>query len=457
MSTWLALLIVFLILPMTPAAGQPATTSDIESRVGAVLSRLSLEQKLGQLEQLGADPKTGRLRDGQDQLVRDGRLGSLFNVRGVGNVNEVQRMAVEGSAAKVPILFAFDVIHGYRTVFPIPLGEASSWDTAMVERDAAIAAEEASAAGIRWAFAPMVDIARDPRWGRIAEGSGEDPFLGAAMARARVRGLQGDDPFAPGHVVACVKHWVAYGAAEGGREYNAAEVSERTPREEYFPPFRLALDSGALTFMTALNTVDRLPATADPFTIGKVLRGEWKFDGLIVSDYQAVKQLIDHGMAADEAQAARLALEAGVDMEEETSLFRDQGKALVDEGRLPFSGVDEAARRVLRLKFQLGLFDRPYLDESREDRVIRTRDHVEAARRAAARSLVLLKNEGRLLPLGPGLRTIAVLGPVADDRRTPRATGRETVRPKTWSPCSRDQGTIREGGKPDAGRPRQGL
>jgi beta-glucosidase len=419
MRSRFVLLIGFLSLQPMPSSGQSGKIEDVESRVNAVLGRLTLEQKLGQLEQLGADPKTGRLIEGQDALVRGGRIGSLFNVRGARNVNEVQRMAVEQSEAKIPILFAFDVIHGYRTVFPIPLGEASTWDPAMVERDARIAAAEASAAGVRWTFAPMIDIARDPRWGRIAEGSGEDPLLGAAMARARVRGFQGDDPGAPGHVVACAKHWVAYGAAEGGREYNAAEVSERTLREVYFPPFRSALDAGVLTFMTALNTVSGFPATADPFTIGQVLRREWSFDGLVVSDYKAVKQLVAHGLAADDDEAARLALAAGVDMEEETSLFRDHGPKLVADGKLPVSRIDEAVRRVLRLKFRLGLFDHPYVNEAREAGATRSSENLTAARSAAARSLVLLKNDGPLLPLGSDLRKIAVLGPLADDRTTP--------------------------------------
>jgi beta-glucosidase len=414
----MAILILVLILAL-PAVAQPAPRADVEARVEALMSRLTLQEKLGQLQQLGGDADSGRLRDGQGELVRKGRIGSLLDVRGARNVNEVQRIAVEESSAKVPILFGFDVLHGYRTVFPIPLGEACSWDPIAVEHATRIAAAEASAAGVRWVFAPMVDIARDPRWGRIAEGAGEDPYLGSVMARARVRGFQGDDFGAPDRVVACAKHWVAYGAAEAGREYNAAEVSERTLRTVYFPPFRAALDAGVGTFMTALNTIDGIPATANPFTLGRVLRGEWQFDGLVVSDYNAVKQLVPHGLAADDDDAARLALLAGIDMEEESTLFRAHGARLVGDGKVPLARVDEAVRRVLRLKCRLGLFDHPYTDESRERDVMLSPEHRAVARVIAGRSLVLLKNEGHVLPLRADLRSIAVLGPLADDRDTP--------------------------------------
>ncbi len=403
---------ILALVPTAPPAGEAA-------RIEALLARMTLEEKFGQLQQLGGDAKTGGLLAGQRELLRQGRIGSLLDVRGARNVNEVQRVAVEESRLKIPILFGFDVIHGYRTIFPICLAEASSWDPAAVEQAARIAAAEASAAGVRWAFAPMVDIARDPRWGRIVEGSGEDPFLGSVMARARVCGFQGDDYGAADRVIACAKHWVAYGAAEAGREYNAADISERTLRTVYFPPFRAALDAGAGTVMTALNTVNGIPATAHPFTLSEVLRGEWKFDGLVVSDYNAVKQLIAHGMAADEAEAARLALLAGIDMEEQSRLFNTHGPQLVRDGRLPQTRVDQAVRRVLQLKLRLGLFDHPYTDESRERAVLLSREHLAAARALAGRSLVLLKNDRGVLPLRKDLRSIAVLGPLADDREAP--------------------------------------
>ena len=378
-----AISIIFLSVSPVLAAAQATPRGDVDAQIDAVLGRMTLEDKLGQLQQLGGDPKSGRLLDGQRELIQRGKIGSLLNVRGAQNVNEVQRVAVEESPSKVPILFGFDVIHGYRTIFPSPLGEASSWDPASVERAARIAAAEASAAGVRWVFAPMVGIARDPRWGRIVEGSGEDPYLGSVL-RGRVRGFQGTGYAEPDRVVACAKHWVAYGAVEAG-EYNAADVSERSLRSIYFPPFRAALEAGVGTFMTALNTVDGIPATANPFTLGRVLRGEWRFDGLVVSDYNAVKQLVAHGMAADEREAARLALLAGVDMEEESVLFNNIAQ-LVGDGKVPLSRIDEAVRRVLRVKCRLGLFDRPYIDPDREGPVLLSREHLAAAREVAARS-----------------------------------------------------------------------
>ena len=413
------ILFLALVIPASPSVAQPPPQPGEEARIDALLRRLTLEEKLGQLQQLAGNAKTGRLLDGQRDLIRRSGVGSIYEVRGAANVNEVQRFAIEESSSKIPILFGFDAIHGYRTIFPIPLGEASSWDPASVERAARIAAREAAAAGVRWVFAPMVDIARDPRWGRIAEGAGEDPYLGSAMARARVRGFQGDDFGAPDRVVACVKHWVAYGAAEGGREYNTADVSERTLRTVYFPPFRAALDAGVGSIMTALNAVDGIPATANPFTLGRVLRGEWGFNGLVVSDYNAVRQLVTHGMASDEVDAARLALLAGIDMEEKSELFNKHGAQLVSDGRVPLARIDEAVRRVLQLKSRLGLFDHPYTDEDRERAVVLSRENLAAAREVAGRSLVLLKNDGAVLPLRDDLRSIAVLGPLADDREAP--------------------------------------
>jgi beta-glucosidase len=400
------------------AEAQTVPHREDAARIESILKRLTLEEKLGQLQQLGGDPNTGRPQPGQIDLIRKGAVGSLLNVRGAANVNSTQRVAVEQSTSKIPLLFAFDVIHGYRTVFPIPLAEASSWDPGGVERAARIAALEASAAGVRWVFAPMLDIARDPRWGRISEGFGEDPFLASVMARAKVRGYQGDDLAAPDRVVACAKHWVAYGAAEAGRDYNTVDLSERTLRTIYFPPFRAAIDAGVGTVMTSFNTINGIPAAANPFTLGKVLRGDWQFDGVVVTDYEAVPQLIPHGVAADESEAARLALLAGNDMEMQSRLFSARIPQLIDDGRVSTARIDESVRRVLRLKLKLGLFDHPYSDESRE-RVIFIPEHQAAAREIAGRCLVLLKNDGGLLPLGKDIRSIAVLGPLADDKESP--------------------------------------
>jgi beta-glucosidase len=288
---------------------------------------------------------------------------------------------------------------------------------------------EASAAGLKWTFAPMVDIARDPRWGRISEGAGEDPYLGSAMAQARVRGFQGEDPAAPDRVLACVKHWVAYGAAEGGRDYNTVDLSEQTLRTIYFPPFQAALEAGAGTVMSSFNTINGVPASANPFTLTDVLRKEWRFDGFVISDYESVKELIAHGVAANEAEAAQEALTAGIDMEMVSRLFSNQVPRLVQEGRVSQANLDEAVRRVLRIKLRLGLFERSYADEARETRVMGAQEHQAAAREVAARSMVLLKNEGGVLPVSSQVKSIAVLGPLADDRDTPLSHWRGNGRP----------------------------
>lgn len=406
-----AIALLLLILPViaVPSDG------DIERRVDALLRRMTQEEKLGQLQILDGEAN-GNYRPEHVEMIRKGLLGSTLNVRGAKRTNELQRIAVEQSRLKIPVLFGFDVIHGYRTIFPISLGEAASWDPATVERAASVAAAEAAASGVRWTFAPMVDIARDPRWGRISEGAGEDPYLGAAMARARVRGFQGRDYSAPDKVIACAKHWVAYGAAEGGRDYNTTDVSERTLREIYFPPFKAALEAGVGTFMSAFNDLNGVPTSANPFTLTTVLRNEWKFDGFVVSDYESVRELINHGLAANEEEAARAALSAGVDMEMISRLYGKYAPQLIREGKLTQANIDEAVRRVLRIKFRLGLFDRPYTDEAREQTIILSRANVEAAREVAARSMVLLKNEREVLPISRDIRSIAVIGPLADNQ-----------------------------------------
>jgi len=397
------------------AIAAPPLDADVESKVAALLSQMTLEEKLGQLQQLDGEAD-GTPRPEHLVLARKGLLGSVLNVRGAKNVNALQHAAAAESRLGIPLLFGFDVIHGYRTIFPIPLALASSWDPALVERAARVAAGEAEAAGVRWTFSPMVDVARDPRWGRIAEGAGEDPYLGSVMARAWVRGYQGDVPSQPGRVAACAKHWVGYGAAEGGRDYNTTEISERTLRETYFPPFKAAVDAGALTLMSAFNDLDGVPASGNAFTLTQVLRGEWGFSGFVVSDYNAVNELISHGIAADGAEAARLALPAGVDMEMVSTHYAKNLPALLKAGKVPPSAVDAAARRILRVKVRLGLFDRPYADAERERAAMLTSASRAEARVAAARSLVLLKNAGNVLPLSKNVKTVAVVGPLADDR-----------------------------------------
>ncbi|PYS25258.1 MAG: glycosyl hydrolase, partial [Acidobacteria bacterium] len=309
---FLALICASILLFAPSVQTASAQRKDVEKEINALLARMTLAEKLGQLQQLDGEAN-GNFRPEHRELVRKGLLGSTLNVRGAARTNELQRIAIDESRLKIPVLFGFDVIHGYRTIFPVPLGETSSWDPPLAGRSASIAAAEARAAGVHWTFAPMLDIARDARWGRIVEGAGEDPFLGSAMARARVRGFQGRDYSALDKVLACAKHWVAYGAAEAGRDYNTTDLSEGTLRQIYFPPFKAAVDEGVGTFMSAFNDLNGVPSSANPFTLTKVLRGEWKFDGFVVSDYTSVQELMQHGVAANEPEAASLALNAGVD------------------------------------------------------------------------------------------------------------------------------------------------
>jgi beta-glucosidase len=421
---WLAAAVLLSSVPLAsqaqrrqrPARGRATQVNDIERRVDALLARMTLEEKLGQLQQLGGD-NAGHANPDIYEIARAGRLGSTLGVRGAANTNDLQRAAVEGSRLKIPLIFGFDVIHGYRTIFPIPLGEAASFDPSTAERSAYVAATEARAAGVHWTFAPMVDVARDARWGRIAEGAGEDTYLGSKMARARVRGFQGPDYSARDRVVACAKHFAAYGAAESGRDYNTTDMSEQRLREVYLPPFKAAVDAGVATLMSAFNDINGVPASGNPFTLTKILRGEWKFDGFVVSDYTSVQEMIAHGYAADGADAARLALPAGVEMEMVSRLYNQNAAALLSQGKLRMSDVDEAVRRILRIKFRAGLFDRPYVDEARESSVTLSAENLRAAREVAARSLVLLKNDANILPLKKDLKSVAVVGPLADDPR----------------------------------------
>ena len=431
LSLLLYLIVVLALLLSTPPSSAQRP-NDVERRVNALLAQMTLAEKLGQLQQLDGEGN-GNFRPEHLDLVRKGLLGSTLGVRNGGRPNQLQRVAVEESRLKIPLLFGFDTIHGYRTIFPIPLGEAASWDPSLAERSSSIAAKEAYAAGLRWTFAPMVDIARDPRWGRITEGSGEDPFLGAAFARARVRGFQGGDYSQPGKILACAKHWVAYGAAEGGRDYNTTEMSEQTLRSIYFPPFKAAVDAGVGTFMSAFNALNGVPTSANHFTLTTVLRDEWKFDGFVVSDYTSVKELINHGYAANDKEAALLALNAGVDMEMVSRLFNQHGPELLQEKKWTQATIDEAVRRILRIKFRLGLFDHPYVDESLEKTAYLTVDNRAVAREVAAKSMVLLKNDRDTLPLAKTVRSIAVIGPLADDKRSPLGW---------WSGDGRDDDTV---------------
>ena len=401
-----------------------ASLSDASSerKVEALLRKMTLEEKVGQLVQYSAGQPTGpgTGRTDYEDMIRKGEVGALFNITTARTVNIFQHIAVEQSRLHIPLLFGLDVIHGFRTEFPIPLGLASSWDPELVEQTARIAARETSASGIRWAFSPMVDIARDARWGRIAEGSGEDPFLGAALARAYVRGYQGERLDAADSIAACPKHYVGYGAAEGGRDYNTVELSEHTLRQFYLPPFRAAVDAGAATLMSAFNSLNGVPTSANPFTLKQILRKEWGFQGLVDSDWTSVAELIAHGIANDGAAAARKAFLGGVDMDMASSLYHENLAQLVRSGEVPEAAVEEAVRRVLRVKFELGLFEHPYADETREAGAMVQPESLALARTAAERSLVLLKNanfpgEAPILPFSADAKTIALIGPLADD------------------------------------------
>lgn len=391
-----------------PAAPQVQTERKIES----LIARMTLAEKLGQLQQLDGEGN-GKYRPEHLEIARNGLLGSTLNVRGARMTNELQRAALE-SRLKIPILLGFDVIHGYRTIFPVPLGESASWDLDLIEKNSAVAAAESRAAGVHWTFAPMVDIARDPRWGRIIEGAGEDTFLGSQIAFARVRGFQGTDYSQPNRIMATAKHWVGYGAAEAGRDYNTTNISERSLREIYFPPFKAAVDAGVGSFMTSFNDLDGVPATGNPFVLKDVLRREWRFDGLVVSDYTAVLELIFHGLAKDEPSAAMHGLNAGTDMEMVSRLYNKYGEQLVKEKRVSMAVIDQAVRNVLRVKYRLGLFDNPFADENLEKAEVFKKANRDAAKLAAEKSFVLLKNENKTLPISKATREIAVIGALAN-------------------------------------------
>ncbi|HEY0674502.1 MAG TPA: glycoside hydrolase family 3 N-terminal domain-containing protein [Longimicrobiales bacterium] len=402
--------------------------------VDALLARMTLEEKAGQLTQAGGEwSNTGPTVPAVTNAdIRAGRIGSLIGVHGARVTREAQRVAVEESRLGIPLLLAHDVIHGFRTIFPVSIGEASSWNPAAVEKSARIAAIEATAHGLNWTYAPMVDIARDPRWGRIVEGAGEDPYLGSAMAAARVRGFQGTDLAAHNTMLATAKHFVAYGGAEAGRDYNVVDISERTLHEIYLPPFQAAVQAGAQSVMAAFNEVSGVPMHAHGALIDGLLRRQWGFDGVLVSDYTGIMELLHHGVAGDTAHAVQVALEAGVDVDLMASFYLKELPRLVRAGRVREADLNEAVRRVLRAKYRLGLFDDPYRynDEARERALTLHPDHVAFARQLARESIVLLKNEGNALPLSRDLRAIAVIGPLANDARSALGSWAAAGRPE---------------------------
>jgi len=391
----------------------PIPDDQVKARVEALLAQMTLEEKVGQLTQVagGLFPEAK-----PEEALRKGGAGSILWLNDTKKFNELQKVAVEEPRLKIPVLYGLDVIHGYRTIFPVPLAMAASWDPSVHERAAAVAAKEARAAGIHWTFAPMVDIARDARWGRIVEGAGEDPYLGAAIAAAQVRGFQGPYLGAPDHVLACAKHFGAYGAADGGRDYDPVYVPEGRLRNVYFPPFQAAVNAGVGSFMSAYMDLNDVPAGGNRWLLTDVLRGEWGFKGFVVSDAMGVGNLEILHFARDGRDAAWKALSAGLDMEMASGRFPQHLAALVKDGQLAAAQLDEAVRRVLAVKVRLGLFEKPYTDEARVESVLTDPAHRKEARLAAQRSMVLLRNEGKALPLPKTLTSLAVIGPLADSK-----------------------------------------
>ncbi|MFA6456395.1 MAG: glycoside hydrolase family 3 N-terminal domain-containing protein [Bacteroidota bacterium] len=406
------ILSLLLIFAFTAVAQQQS----IEQRIDSLLKLMTLEEKIGQMNQYNDDwTATGPTTVDNDKAnqVRNGQLGSLLNCLGTERTRRWQTIAMQ-SRLKIPLLFGQDVVHGYKTTFPIPLAEACSWDLDAIQRSARIAATEASAGGIHWTFAPMVDIARDPRWGRVMEGAGEDPYLGSLVASARVKGFQGKALGDVTSLMACAKHYAAYGAAIGGRDYNSVDMSDRMLWEVYLPPFKAAAEAGVATFMNSFNDINGVPATGNAYLQRDILKGKWDFKGFVVSDWGSIGEMINHGNVKNSYEAALSAVTAGSDMDMESRCYKNNLAQLVNDKKVPVAVIDDAVRRILRKKFELGLFDDPfkYCNAEREQHELNNPDHAKAAREIAAKSIVLLKNENHLLPLSKNTKTIAFIGPL---------------------------------------------
>ena len=388
---------------------------------------MTLEEKIGQMNQYnGFYNATGPAPEVGDQKVKyenvkKGLVGSMLNVRGVDEVRAFQKLAVEESRLGIPIIFGFDVIHGYKTTFPIPLAESASWNLDLIEKSARMSAKEASAAGLNWTFAPMVDITRDARWGRVMEGAGEDPYLGSLIAAARVRGFQGNDLSSYETIASTAKHFAAYGFAESGKDYNTVDIGINTLHNIVLPPFKATVDAGVKTFMNSFNDLNGIPATADKYLQRDILKGDWNFDGFVVSDWGSLREMIDHGFAKDRKHAGELALNGGSDMDMESYIYLEYINELLDEGKVKMSQIDDAVSRILKVKYELGLFDDPYkyLDNEREKNVTGSKEILDATLEVAKHSIVLLKNEGDILPLKKNGQKIALIGPLADDKNSP--------------------------------------
>lgn len=420
MKTRLLLLLVAVGVACSSEKKSPSS-GRIDQRVDSVLALMTLEEKIGQLTLFTSDmDQTGSfIRKEYEEDIKQGRVGAIFNAYGAAYTRKLQDIAMKNTRLRIPLLFGYDVIHGHRTIFPVPLAEAASWDIAAMENTARIAAREAAAEGLHWTFAPMADVSRDPRWGRIVEGAGEDPYLGSLIAAARVRGFQGNDLADVFTVAATVKHFAAYGAAQAGRDYHSVDMSERMLREVYLPPYKAALDAGAATVMTSFNDINGIPATANRWLFTDLLRKEWGFNGFVVTDYTAIMELLNHGVAGTPAEASALALNAGIDMSMQDGYFLQNLATLVENGKVKMTDIDTAVRRILRVKFQLGLFDDPYryCNEEREKTEIRKPEHLAAALDIAHKSAVLLKNDKNTLPFSKDVKTVALIGPLSEARR----------------------------------------
>jgi beta-glucosidase len=420
------LLFAVLLFTSNQLKAQQANDAKMKSFVDALMKKMTLEEKIGQLNLPGSgDIVTGQAQSSDiAKKIKEGKVGGLFNIKSVAKIRDVQKVAVEQSRLKIPLIFGMDVIHGYETVFPIPLGLSCSWDMKLIENSARIAAVEASADGINWTFSPMVDIARDPRWGRIAEGNGEDAFLGSQIAKAMVKGYQGTDLKANNTIMSCVKHYALYGAAEAGRDYNTTDMSHQRMYNEYFPPYKAAVDAGAGSVMASFNEIDGVPATANKWLLTDVLRKQWGFKGFLVTDYTGINEMIDHGIGDLQTVSAR-ALMAGIDMDMVGEGILLTTQKSLKEGKVTLAQIDAACRRILEAKYKLGLFDDPYkyCDENRAKTEVFTAEHRQVARSTAAQSFVLLKNQNNVLPLKKS-GTIALIGPLADNKEN---------MPGTWS------------------------
>ncbi|WP_291127349.1 glycoside hydrolase family 3 N-terminal domain-containing protein [Flavobacterium sp. UBA7682] len=393
----------------------------IDQKVEELLKKMTLEEKIGQLNQYtGDNTVTGPLtiNPNKQQEIKEGKIGSMLNVIGHKYTRQYQELAMQ-SRLKIPLIFGLDVIHGHKTTFPLPLAEAASWDLKAMELSAGIAATEAAASGIHWTFAPMVDVSRDPRWGRVMEGAGEDTYLGSRIAYARVKGFQGNQLGDLNSVMACAKHFAAYGAAAGGRDYNSVDMSDRMLWETYLPPFKATVDAGVATFMNSFNDINGIPATANKYIQRDILKGKWNFQGFVVSDWGSIGEMIAHGYCQDGKEAAEKAVLAGSDMDMESNAYRNHLAQLVSENKVPMSVVDDAVKRILRKKFELGLFDDPfkYCNKERQEAALNNPEHTKAAREMATKSIVLLKNEKSILPLSKDTKTIAFIGPMVKPKR----------------------------------------